>query len=337
VILLAHPSAMLRIAFFLAGTVLTGTTQAQISTAALKLRLDFEGSGQTASDASGNGNDCRLGSTAGSDANDPTRVSEGLQFDGGDFVDCLQATFGSTSLMAQGSESFTVQVVGLQPSDATSMFLARSTGAQTTFELGSLAASGVRATLRGTSTVIESPTPTSAWHLWTVRWDGSAATGRQDHGADAVLGVGSTTDSAETLAIGARSISTGGASFLPNGSKVALVLLYDRALEDAEMRRQYCAIRDEMADKSVALQDANCPSADTTILSSLTFMGAPMRVASVGAPTGGNEVTMTDCEIHSAAVWAGSGQPPAPFEVAAADTQLGDACDPFNSKHPVRQ
>lgn len=327
---------MILLALFLAATVLAATAPGQISTAALKLRLDFEGSGQTVSDTSGSANDCRLGSAAGSDANDPTRVSEGLQFDGGDFVDCLRTSFGSTSLLAQGSESFTAQVVGLQPSDATSMFLARSTGSQTTFELGSLSASGVRATLRGTSTAIESPTPTNEWHLWTVRWNGTAATGRRDHGSDVALSAGSTTDSAENLAIGARSISTGGANFLPSGSKVALVLLYDRALEDAEMRRQYCAIRDYVAGKSITLADANCPTADTTILSSLTFLGAPMRVASVGSAMGGNEVTMTDCEIHSAFVWADSGQPPAPFEVAAPDTQLGDACNPFTSKHPVR-
>ena len=327
---------MIVVALFLAVTVLAAVAPAQISPAGLKLRLNFSGSGQTVSDASGNGNDCRLGSTAGSDGNDPTRVSEGLQFDGGDFVDCLRTSFGSTNLFAQGSESFSVQVIALQPSDATSMFLARSTGAQTTFELGSLSASGVRATLRGTSTTIQSPTPTSEWHLWTVRWNGSAATGRRDHGSDVTLGAGSTTDNSENLAIGARSISTGGASFLPNGSKVALVLLYDRSLEDAEMRRQYCAIRDYVAAKSITLGDANCPSADTSIHSSLTLLGAPLRVASPGAATGNNAVTMTDCGTHSALVWAASGQRPQPFEVTAADTQLGDACAPFNSKHPVR-
>jgi hypothetical protein len=321
-------------ALFLAATVLAGVAPAQISTAGLKLRLNLTGSGQTVGDASGNGNDCRLGATAGSDANDPTQISEGLQFDGGDFVDCLRTSFGSTSVFAQASESFTVQVVGLQASDATSMFVARSTGAQTTFELGSLSASGVRATLRGTSTTIETPTPTNEWHLWTVRWNGSAATARRDHGSDAVLGAGSTTDNAENLAIGAASISTGGANFLPNGSKVALVLLYDRALANAEMRRQYCAIREYVAGKSIVLADANCPSADATILSSLTFLGVPMRV---GGPTGGDAVTTTDCETHSASAWADSGQPPAPFEVAAADTQLGDACNPFTSKHPMRQ
>lgn len=327
---------MIVAAFFLAATLLAGTASAQISTAGLRLRLNFSGSGQTVSDASGSGNDCRLGATAGSDANDPTRVTEGVQFDGGDFVDCLRTAFGSTSLFAQGSESFTVQVVGLQPSDATSMFAARSTGAQTTFELGSLSGSGVRATLRGTSTTIHSPTPTNEWHLWTVRWNGSAATGRRDHGSDVALGAGSTTDSAANLAIGARSIPTGGSNFLPNGSKVALVLVYDRALDDGEMRRQYCAIREYAAGKSVSLDDANCPSADTMILSSLAFMGAPLRVASLGGATGGNAVTMTDCGTYSLLVWTDGGHPPAPFEVSAADTQLGDACDPFNTKHPVR-
>ncbi len=327
---------MIVAAIFLAATLLAGTASAQISTAGLKLRLNFSGSGQTVNDASGNGNDCRLGSTAGSDANDPTRVTEGLQFDGGDFVDCLRTTFGSTSLFAQGSEKFTVQVVGLQPSDATSMFAARSTGTQTTFELGSLSASGVRATLRGTSTTIHSPTPTNEWHLWTARWNGSAATGRRDNSADVALGVGSTTDSAANLAIGARSISTGGANFLPNGSKVALVLVYDRALDDAEMRRQYCAIREYVAAKSVSLGDANCPSADTMILSSLTFLGAPLRVANAETATGNNAVTLTDCGTYSVSVWADGGQPPKPFEVPAADTQLGDACNPFTTKHPMR-
>jgi hypothetical protein len=237
-------------------------------------------------------------------------------------------------VFAQASETFTVQVVGLQPSDATGMFVARSTGAQTTFELGSLSASGVRATLRGASTTIETPTPTDEWHLWTVRWNGSAASGRRDHGSDAELGAGSTTDNEENLAIGAASISSGGASFLPNGSKIALVLVYDRALANTEMRRQFCAVREYVAGKSIVLADANCPSVDTTILSSLTFMGAPLRV---GGPTGGDAVTTTDCETHSASVWADSGQPPAPFEVAAAETQLGDACNSFTSKHPVRQ
>ena len=307
-----------------AGTVLVGTAQAQISTSGLKLRLNLSGSGQTVSDSSGNGNDCRLGSTAGSDANDPAWISEGLQFDGGDFVDCLRTSFGGTSLFAQGAESFTAQVVGLQPADATSMFLARSGGAQTTFEVGSQAESGVRATLRGTSTTIQTPTPTSQWHLWTLRWDGSAAGGRLDHGGDVTLGSGSGTNSAENLAIGARSISSGGTDFLPNGSKVALVLVYDRALQDAEMRRQYCAIREYVGAKSVVLPDANCPAADTNILSALTFLGAPLRVANEGMPSSAE--TQTDCSLLMAAYHAAADQAD-PFELSGAEhDDGGDAC-----------
>jgi hypothetical protein len=308
----------------LAGTAEFGTVQAQISTVGLRLRLSFEGSGQTVSDSSGNGNDCRLGSTAGSDANDPTRIGEGLQFDGGDFVDCLRTSFGSTSLFAQGTERFTVQVVGLQPADATSMFVARSSGTQTTFEVGSQAGNGVAATLRGSSTIIQTPTPTSQWHLWTVRWDGSAASGRQDHGSDVALGTGSGANGTENLAIGARSISTGGADFLPNGSKVALVLLYDRALADAEMRRQYCAIRGLVAEKSIALPDANCPSGDSNLLSALTFMGAPLRVANSGFSSGA--MTQTDCSLLMASYNAAADQAD-PFELSGAEhDDGGDAC-----------
>lgn len=308
----------------LAGTALSGALQAQISTAGLKLRLNFDGSGQTLSDSSGNGNDCRLGSTAGSDANDPTRISEGLQFDGGDFVDCLRTSFGSTSLFAQASESFTAQVVGLQPADATSMFLARSSGSQTTFELGSQTGSGVRGTLRGTSTTIQTPTPTNQWHLWTVRWDGSAASGRVDHGSDVALGAGSGTNGTENLAIGARSISTGGADFLPNGSKVAIVLLYERALANAEMRRQYCAIREYAGGKSIALPDANCPTADTGILSALTFLGAPLRVANEGMPS--SAITQTDCSLLMASYDAAADQAD-PYELSGAEHgDGGDAC-----------
>jgi hypothetical protein len=308
----------------LAGTALPGALQAQISTAGLRLRLDFEGSGQTVSDSSGSGNHCRLGSTAGSDANDPTRISEGLQFDGGDFVDCLQTSFGNTSLFAQGPESFTAQVVGLQPADATSMFLARSSGAQTSFELGSQSGSGVRATLRGTSTAIQAPTPANQWRLWTVRWDGSAASGKLDHGADVALPAGSDANGAENLAIGARSVSTGGADFLPNGSKVALVLVYDRALASTEMRRQYCAIREYVAGKSIALPDANCPAADTTILSALTFLGAPLRVANEGTPS--SAVTQTDCSLLMASYDAAADQAD-PYELSgAAHDDGGDAC-----------
>jgi hypothetical protein len=307
----------------LAAAALAGTAQAQISTAGLKLRLNFDGSGQTVSDSSGSGNDCRLGSTAGSDANDPARISEGLQFDGGDFVDCLRTTFGGTSLFAQGPESFTVQVLGLQPADATSLFVARSSGAQTTLEVGSQSGNGVSATLRGTSTVIETPTPTNEWHLWTVRWDGSAAGGRLDQGSDVTLGAGSGTNSSDNLAIGARSISTGGADFLPNGSKVALLLVYDRALQNMEMRRQYCAVREYAAGKSVSLPDANCPAADTSVLSALTFMGAPLRVANEGTPNSAE--TQTDCSLLMASYDAAAEQAD-PYELSGAEHDFGDAC-----------
>jgi hypothetical protein len=308
----------------MSGSALLGTAEGQISTAGLKLRLNFDGSGQTLSDSSGNGNDCRLGSTAGSDANDPARITEGLQFDGGDFVDCLRTSFGTTSLFAQASESFTIQIVGMQPSDATSMFAARSTGSQTTFELGSLSASGVRATLRGTSTTIQTPTPTNQWHLWTVRWDGAAASGRMDHGSDVALGTGSGSDGAENLAIGARSISTGGANFLPNGSKMAVVLVYDRALADSEMRRQYCAIREYVGSKSVVLPDANCPSANTYTLSALTFMGMPLRVANEGMPS--SAMTQTDCAPLMASYQAAAGQAD-PYELSGEEhDDGGDAC-----------
>jgi hypothetical protein len=307
----------------LAALGMAGMAQAQISSSGLKLRLNLNDAGQTVSDASGSGNDCRLGSTAGSDANDPTPVSEGLQFDGGDFVDCLRTSFGSTTLFAQGSESFTAQVVGLQPSDATSAFLARS-GTLTTFELGSQSGSGVRATLRGTATTIQPPTPTNQWHLWTVRWDEATANGRMDNGSDAALGTGSGTNSTENLAIGARSISTGGANFLPNGSKVALVLLYDRALGNAEMRRQYCAIREYVGGKAVALPDANCPTADTSILSALTFLGAPLRVANEGMPS--SAVTQTDCGLLMASFNAAADQAD-PFELSEAEhDDGGNAC-----------
>ena len=309
-----------------------GTAQAQISTAGLRLRLNFEGSGQTVSDSSGSGNDCRLGSTAGSDANDPARISEGLQFDGGDFVDCLRTTFGSTSLFAQGSESFTVQVVGLQPADATSMFAARS-GTQTTFELGSQPGSGVRATLRGTSTTMQSPTPTNQWRLWTVRWDGSTASGRMDHGSDVALGAGSGSNSAENLAIGARSVSTGGANFLPNGSKVALGLVYDRALTNGEMRRQYCAIREYVGGKSIALPDANCPSAATSLLSAVTFMGMPLRVANEGIA--GSAITQTDCALLMASYHASADQAD-PYELAGGEHDDGENACLLHAGVPTR-
>jgi hypothetical protein len=306
----------------LAAMGLVGIAPAQISTSGLKLRLNLTDSGQTVSDASGSGNDCRLGSTAGSDASDPTPVSEGLQFDGGDFVDCLRTSFGSTSLFAQGSESFTAQVVGLQPADATSVFLARS-GTLTTFELGSQSGSGVLATLRGSTTTIQTPTPTSQWHLWTVRWNGAAASGRLDNGSDVALATGSGANSTENLAIGARSISTGGASFLPNGSKVAFVLIYDRALANSEMRRQYCAIREYVGGKSVALPDANCPTQDTSILSALTFLGVPLRVANEGMPS--SAVTQTDCALLMASFNAAADQAD-PFELSGAEHTDGDAC-----------
>jgi hypothetical protein len=322
---------------FLAGTALAGPAQAQISTAGLELRLNLDGSGQTASDSSGNGNDCQLGSTTGSDADDPAWTSEGLQFDGGDFADCLRTSFGGTSLLAQGSESFTVQVVALQPTDATSRLLARSTGAETVFELGSQSGSGVAANLRGTSTTIQTPTPTNEWHLWTVRWNGSAATGRLDHGTDVNLGVGAVAESTENLAIGARSVSTGGVDFLPNGSKIAFVLLYDRALENSEMRRQYCAIREYAGTKSVDLPNANCPAAGApiSILSGTALLGVPQRVASPGQAPPAAAITTTDCASLAAAVRMAAGYPSTMFDDD--DSQLGDACNLFDAQFPTRE
>ncbi len=238
-------------------------------------------------------------------------------------MDCLRTSFGSTSLFAQAAESFTVQVVGLQPADATSMFAARSSGAETAFELGSQSGSGVGATLRGTSTTIAAPTPTAEWHLWTVRWDGAAASGRLDQGSDVALGAGGGSDSSDNLAIGARSIGSGGADFLPNGSKVALVLVYDRALQDAEMRRQYCAIREYAAGKSIALADANCPAAGAVLLSALTFAGAPLRAASEGSASSAE--TLTNCSLLMASYDAAAGQAD-PYELTGAEHQQGDAC-----------
>ena len=326
---------MILLLLLVAGTALAGTAQAQVSPKGLELRLNLDGSGQTVGDSSGNGNDCQLGSTSGTETDDPTWISEGLQFDGGDFVDCLRTSFGGTSLFAQGSESFTVQVVALQPADATSLLLARSTGTETVFELGSQSGSGVAATLRGTSTTIETPTPTNEWHLWTVRWNGSTATGRLDHGTDVDLGAGTAAETTENLAIGARSVSTGGADFLPDGSKIALVLLYDRALGNSEMRQQYCAVREYVETKSVDLPDANCPAADTTILSGTSFLGVPLRVASPGQAAPASAITTTDCASLAAELWEAAGYPVAPFEVSGAATPLGDACNPFDVQQPV--
>jgi hypothetical protein len=187
-----------------------------------------------------------------------------------------------------------------------------------------LSGSGVRATLRGTSTVIQSPTPANQWHLWTVRWDGSSASGRMDHGTDVTLGAGSGTDGTANLAIGARSISTGGADFLPTGSKVALALVYDRALTNAEMRRQYCAVRDYVAGKSISLPNANCPTADTSFLSAVTFMGMPLRVPNEGMP--GSAVTQTNCALLMASYQAAADQAD-PYELTHAEhDDGGDGC-----------
>jgi hypothetical protein len=47
-------------------------------------------------------------------------------------------------------------------------------------------------------------------------------------------------------------------------------------------------------------------------------------------------VVETDCETLAAEVWESTGTS-MPFDVAAADTDSGDACNPFTAKHPVRQ
>ena len=50
------------------------------------LWLFDDGSGQVLTDTSGNGNHGQLGATSGVDATDPTWVTEGLSFDGGDYI-----------------------------------------------------------------------------------------------------------------------------------------------------------------------------------------------------------------------------------------------------------
>lgn len=71
-----------------------------------------EGGGQVLTDRSGNGYHGTLGSTPGADTNDPAWATEGLTFDGGDYVD-LGTTLGGIT-----AAPFSVTVVFKKPGAA---------------------------------------------------------------------------------------------------------------------------------------------------------------------------------------------------------------------------
>lgn len=210
-----------------------------------------DGSGQVLTDYTGNGHHGQLGSTTGSDTEDPTWTSEGLSFDGGDYVvvaddSALSSTAGRTMIAVVNFGSVGQQyMISKYDTGLDQRELALWT------ENGSVVLNG-----SGDGTVFDQVTGNTtgldgAWHMYTGRFDAGELAVFVDDTADGTKTVAfsSLHDGTADMFIGDRE---GDLNRTLSGS-MAYGLLYNRALTNTEVADNYAAVKDIVAGRGITL------------------------------------------------------------------------------------
>lgn len=189
----------------------------------------------------GSANDGDLGSTTGSDANDPTAVTEGLSFDGADYVEC-------NTTIPSGDR--TVIVVMQSTQTASSKFVLQSaTWPAVLHDTGSPGT--LRFAAGSTPTATTSPTSIhdeTAWHSYGFTWDQANIQWYRDGATAGAAQAYASVSAAWPLKIGAAA-----SGFI---GKIAWVLVFPSVLTDEQMADAHNYIRAAVAGRGITLAEA---------------------------------------------------------------------------------
>lgn len=205
-----------------------------------------EGSGQVLGDSTSNGLDGQLGTTSGTDASDPSWVTEGLSFDGGDTVEIADDPLWDVSTISLGAVFNT--------SSATLQGLIDRFGSGATIFQFRLDADGkIRWIINDGSTNTSFVTPTAwndgDWHHVVATYDGSTVKIYVD-GVERL-----STAYAGGIRTGSQRVDLGSRhsidSFLTG--TLGYATYYDRALTASEVAQNDNALQGIMAERGVTL------------------------------------------------------------------------------------
>lgn len=205
-------------------------------------------SGQYIVDKSGHGNVGQLGSTIGSDTNDPSWASGGLKFDTDDYVYvAASASLASRSGITAVSVAYPTGAGGnnqgrMLDKGKIGLYVNNVYGENTFF--------GYVSTVWKYSQMIGSPFSMNGWHLSVGIYDGKQfATWCDGFKTIGDIAPGQLDDHASTaLYIGNRSAADRGWA-----GKIAATMIFNRALSDAEYLHLQAWLREYLKPKGVAL------------------------------------------------------------------------------------
>lgn len=243
------------------------TIAAEIGATDLVLCLDagdsdsYGGSGQTWADLSGQGNDYQLGAGSGSGSDDPTfngsagglSDAEYFSFDGGDFFSPVSATSWAD---AWPNDNATLTIAFIHYKVASGWYvLTRSSDANADVGVALLISPADKLVYEvddgAVDVLFQVSTSTigdDAWHFLLVSLDEAAGSGGSflQHDAtvetfDGTYSSPSTNPASHDLQIGRQGDQTGGDP--PNGSRLAGVMMWDRALTQGQATQLYNTIK----------------------------------------------------------------------------------------------
>jgi enamine deaminase RidA (YjgF/YER057c/UK114 family) len=230
---------------------------AQMTEGSAVLGLQSNGAALTISDFSGLGNSLTVPATP---YNPYTRLA-GFSFvgqagvDPHDYADAAVESLSGVKLLCSSAQAWTAvvaaQVPAAQPRVSFGTLLGRAsdTAASRTFELGATnTGPAFFAYLRGSLTAL--PANDALWHVHTIRWDGASASYWMDRGAAVACNVGAAAEeTGQRIIVGGR---TNGTKSCMSGM-VGCVLVYNRALGEREIHRNYKALARELKPRGVTL------------------------------------------------------------------------------------
>lgn len=234
----------------------------EIPTDGLLVHYAFnEGSGQVLNDDSGNSHDGQLGSTSGSDANDPTWITEGLRFDGSD-----DTVINTTLTDAEVTGAITlISVANLDVGSNEHVFANKHSagsggGTQNPFDYRTDNAATPRMNLIRANTgvgVWGGPNAVvGSWRMYSVTAPAAIETAPTFYvnttsttgSSLSVTGSGAPTGSNAALRIGERPAG----SFYLDGD-VAYTLIYSRELTEKEIGEVYRVLKARLASRGISL------------------------------------------------------------------------------------
>lgn len=157
-------------------------------------------------------------------------------FDGSnDYMTTGVQSFGTASLFADAGQAWTVfgvfRTVASPASGNTIIGKAGTTAGNRTLQVLTASTGVFQVFARGTSYTGATALNDGVFHTWVLHWSGAALRLRIDTGAWVSLTVGTASEEAETILVGARTVASPVAPF----SGRNLVDMIDRALTDAEV------------------------------------------------------------------------------------------------------